>query len=207
MQGDDDFVKTVSAAQMTTAWHNGDSDKRPHPRHRTKAQRWREQQRAEYKISNKSRSQAELCLHRGSVYRLHQNTVQPVPSSAKTSAPLELSMVLAQSVLAHLARGSCVSEYVSACLQYLHLPLASYSCASGHVAPCLRCLALPRAGQADCSWASDRVSSYPWLLGQTLFRHASLMLPQGPHSSSPSPPLSPSLALMASSIVAPWLRY
>lgn len=47
MQGDDDFVKTVSAAQMTTAWHNGDSDKRPHPRHRTKAQRWREQQRAE----------------------------------------------------------------------------------------------------------------------------------------------------------------
>jgi hypothetical protein len=36
-QGDDDFVRTVSAtAQMTTAWHDGDSDKRQHTRYRTK---------------------------------------------------------------------------------------------------------------------------------------------------------------------------
>jgi hypothetical protein len=66
--------------------------------------------------------------------------------SSRSCVSIVLSrFVLAQlccSAQAHLARSSCVSEYVSACLQYYHLPLASYSCASGHVAPCLQCLIL-----------------------------------------------------------------
>jgi hypothetical protein len=35
-QGGDDFVKTVSAAQMTTAWHDGDSDKGATPKTQNK---------------------------------------------------------------------------------------------------------------------------------------------------------------------------
>jgi hypothetical protein len=35
-QGDNDFIRTVLVAQMITAWYDGDSDKRQHPRYRIK---------------------------------------------------------------------------------------------------------------------------------------------------------------------------
>jgi hypothetical protein len=132
-----------------------------------------------------SSPQTRICLER---ICLDVKGRAAVSSSVNTSAPLELSTVLAQShpqqsVLCwpasprhSLAWGHCSSASSSLALA----PQVLHSYASAHVSPSLQCLPLP---QADYSCSSDRAFPCFWLLGQNLLQHALLVLPQGPHSS------------------------
>src|SRR5436189_594007 len=94
-----------------------------------------------------------------------------VSSSVNTSAPLELSTVLAQSHPQQsvfcwpasprhsLAWGHCSS--MPSCSLAL-APQVLHSCAFAHVLPSLQCLPL---AQADYSCSSNRIFSCLWLLG------------------------------------------
>ena len=126
-------------------------------------------------------SQKQLVPHRQREPASNQSK-SPSAASANTSAPLELSTVLAQShhqqsVFCQLAslRHSLAQGHCSSAPPYsLALaPQVLHSYASAHVSPSLQCLPLARA---DYSCSSDRVFPCLQLLRQNLLRHALLVL-------------------------------